>query len=170
MFIPLRHKNELVVKKQLLPQSECTPRTQSDHRIGSYENRLARKKEKEALWLALSKYALCLLNSKLIVKPWKVAVFLRCHRKQGSTADRTLWRWSALVSIKKKEQTQKGVTFAKPHQDLVPNLTAVSDSLRSIILNHSSLEFPDQHEWGNLPDKTCFTLRKCDFARNNPLF
>lgn len=38
-------------------------------------------------------------------------------------------------AIEKEQQTQNGVTYAKPHQNLILNLTAVSVSSRSGILN-----------------------------------
>ena len=47
-----------------------------------------------------------------------------------------------LISIvKKKLEAQNGVTFAKLHQNLIPNLTAVSTSLRNGILNQSVWNF-----------------------------
>lgn len=40
-------------------------------------------------------------------------------------------------TVEKKQQTPNGLTLAKPHQDLIPNLISVSASLRSEILNQA---------------------------------
>lgn len=40
-------------------------------------------------------------------------------------------------SVQKTQQAQSGVTYVKPHKDLLPKLTAVSASSRSGILNQS---------------------------------
>lgn len=51
----------------------------------------------------------------------------------------------------KKQQVQNGVSFAKSHQDLIPNLTIVSASSRNGILKPSGVSWSTL---GNLPVKT----------------
>ena len=44
--------------------------------------------------------------------------------------------------VKKKQQAPNGVTYAKPHQGLIPNSFSLSQEWN---FKPISLEFPDQH-------------------------
>ena len=46
-----------------------------------------------------------------------------------------------LPTVKKKQQAQNGVTCAKSHQDLIPNLIAVTTSRRSVTFTESTWNY-----------------------------
>ena len=77
-----------------------------------------------------------------------------------------------LTCYKKREQVQNGVTGhqTSPNQDLIPNLMAVSASLRNGILNQSIWNYlVSTREVICLIDPCC-PLKEGDLATDNPLF
>ena len=72
--------------------------------------------------------------------------------------------------LRTKQQTQNGVTHAKPHV-MKPRLKLSHsfDSPRNRILKLGSQKSPGHREWGNLPERPCNLLKESDFAITNPL-
>ena len=82
---------------------------------------------------------------KNMKKNWCVYMYnwvtLLYSRNYYNTVNQLYFNKTLKNEKRKKKQAQTEVTYPKPYQDLIPNLTAISVSPRRVILNQSVWKF-----------------------------